>query len=143
MIDITPHILVWLACCKEVWGNWYKKLDNGEDEFGEVEQALFSSLVLSSINMVNRPDLDKCYKLLFAVYKADVEDYRSVCTKQKSGNIYCESKVIKFDKDTVLPIKAIDSIGTMQEGKPYVELKINEHEYILESIDNLSIKINI
>lgn len=79
MIDITQYVLAWIACCKEVWDRWFKELDNGEDEFGEVEQALFSSLVLSVTNITDRPGLPECYKVLRAVYKDDAEGYRSLC----------------------------------------------------------------
>jgi hypothetical protein len=143
MKDMTQYILVWLACCKEVWERWFKELDNGEDEFSEVEQALFSSLVLSAANMANRPNLPDCYQFLSAVYKADVDGHRSVCRQQKAGNIYCESKVMKFEKGRSLPIKSIDFMGTMLDGTPYAELRLNDREYILEPVDNLSIMMNI
>ncbi len=143
MKDITRYILVWLACCKEVWERWFKELDNGEDEFGEVEQALFSSLVLSVTGIADRPDLLDSYELLSAVYKADIDDYRSVCTQQKAGNIYCESKVMKFEKGASLPIKSIDFMGTMLDGTPYAELKLSDREYILEPVDNLNIMMDI
>lgn len=143
MLDITQHILIWLACCKEVWERWFKEHDNGEDEFNEVEQALFSSLVLSATGMIDRPDLYNCYKLLSAVYIVDVNDYRSVCKHQKAGNVYCESKIMEFKKGVSLPIQSIDFMGRMLDGTPYAELKINDQEYILEPIDNLSIKMNI
>lgn len=143
MKDITQYILVWLACCKDVWERWFKELDNGEDEFGEVEQALFSSLVLSSTDMADRPALRDSYQLLSAIYKTDVDDYRSVCRQQNAGNIYCENKVMKFEKGASLPIKSIDFMGTMLDGTPYAELKLNDREYILEPVDNLSIMMNI
>jgi hypothetical protein len=143
MKDMTQYILVWLTCCKEVWERWFKELDNGEDEFGEVEQALFSSLVLSATNMIDRPGLPDCYQLLSAVYREDVNGYRSVCKQQKAGNIYCESKVMKFKKGASLPIKSIDFMGRMLDGTPYAELKLNEREFILEPVENLNIMMNI
>jgi hypothetical protein len=42
---------------------------------------------------------------------------------------------------TVIPIKSIDFMGTMLDGSPYAELKVNENEYILEKIKNISISI--
>lgn len=143
MKDVTQYILVWLACCKDVWERWFKELENGEEEFGEVEQALFSSLVLSSIDITDRLALRDSYQLLSAVYKTDIDGYRPVCQKQKAGNIYCESKVMKFEKGASLLIESIDFMGTMLDGVPYAELKLNDREYVLEPVDNLSIILNV
>lgn len=142
-MDITQYILVWLSCCRDVWDRWFKDRENGQDEFIEVEESLFSAMVLSVTNITERPELPDCYNLLSAVYKYNVDGFRSVCKKQKAGNIYCKTKVVKLEKGTSLPILAIDSMGTMLDGTPYAELKISDKEYILEPIDNLRIKINI
>lgn len=143
MVDMTDQVLVWLTCCEEVWNRWFNELDSGEDEFGEVEQALFSSLVLSTTNIIDRPSLPDCYKLLSGVYRADVDGYRSVCKQQKAGNIYCESRVMKFKKGEKLPVKSIDFMGRMLDGSPYVELELNDKEFILEPVSNLKIMMKI
>ena len=91
MLDITNRISLWVSCCSEVSDRWFKELENGEDEFLRVEEALFSSLVLSAIETVDRPSLIESYGLLTAEYRKDVDDARSVCRKQKAGNIFCEN----------------------------------------------------
>ena len=141
--DITQYILAWTSCCNEIWDNWFCNVENGEDEFLEVEEVLFSSLVLSQLSLENRPNLDDCYKLLRARYKTDGEEQRSVCRLQKSGTIYCQRKTIKFKKDNIVPIKSIDVMGTMLNRKPYVEIKLNNDEYLLEPIENVKIEICI
>jgi|SRR5690554_1149848 len=142
MIDITQCIFAWVTCCRDVWERWFKDREDGQDEFIEVEEALFSALVLSAINMVERPILSDRYTLLTAVYKNNVGGYRSICKRQKAGNIYCESRVVRFESGASFPILSIDFMGTMLDGTPYAELKISDQEYILEPIDNLGIKIN-
>lgn len=142
MIDITQYVLVWLACCKEVWERWFKELDNSEDKFYEVEQVLFSSLVVSAVNVDNRLSLSDFYKKLSAAYKDDIDGYRSICKQQKAGNIFCENKVVRFSKGTVFSVKSIDFMGTMLDGKPYVELQVNDKEFVLEPVENLSFKLN-
>lgn len=130
-------------CCKEVWMKYFSSNENGDDEFCEVEEALFSTLVLSNIKLVERPKLRACYPLLRGVYKHDVADERSVCKRQKAGNIFCQSKKITYSKNTSLPIRSIDVLGTMLDGEPYVELIITNQEFILEPLVNLDIKIDM
>lgn len=130
-------------CCKEMWNTWFANLENGNDEFLEVEEALFSTLVLSHLELTKRPSLNEVYPLLKGIYKEDVKADRSVCAKQKAGNIYCQSKKIFYQKNTSLPIKSIDFMGTMLDGEPYVELFINNEEYLLEPLANLNIIVNI
>lgn len=143
MIDVTKYITTWVMCCKEVWGKWFLSSENGEDEFYEVEEALFSTLVLSNVKLIERPKLRECYVLLKGVYKYDVAGERSVCKRQKAGNIFCQSKKVAYDKHTSLAIRSIDVLGTMLDGEPYAELIITDQEFILEPLVNLDIKIDI
>jgi len=143
MRDITKYIAIWVMCCKEVWSKWFSTNENGEDEFYEVEEALFSALVLSNIGLVERPKLRACYALLKGTFKYDVVGDRSVCKRQKAGNIFCQSKKIAYDKNISLPIRSIDPLGTMLDGEPYAELMISDQEYILEPLVNIDIKIDI
>jgi hypothetical protein len=130
-------------CCKDVWSKWFSSSENGEDEFYEVEEALFSTIVLSNIELVERPKLRACYALLKGIYKHDVASERSVCKRQKAGNIFCQSKKVAYEKNTSLPIRSIDALGTMLDGEPYAELMITDQEYILEPLVNIDIKIDI
>ena len=141
MLDITNRISLWVSCCSEVSDRWFKELENGEDEFLRVEEALFSSLVLSAIETVDRPSLIESYGLLTAEYRKDVDDARSVCRKQKAGNIFCSCRAIKQIQGTRLRVKSIDALGTMLEGYAYAELWLNEKEFILEPVENLNFRI--
>jgi hypothetical protein len=143
MLDVTKQITKWVLCCNEVWTNWFASNENGDDEFYEVEEALFSTLVLSNIALSERPRLSECYALLTGVYKHDIADERSVCKRQTAGNIFCQSKKIIYSKNTSLPIKSIDFMGTMLDGQPYAELSIGNQEFILEPLININININI
>lgn len=143
MVDITKYIATWVMCCKEVWDKWFLREENGEDEFYEIEEALFSTLVLSKVQLIERPKLNECYTLLKGVYKYDMADERSVCKYQKAGNIFCQSKKVAYEKNTSLSIKSIDVLGTMLDGEPYAELAISDKEFILEPLVNLDIKIDI
>lgn len=143
MRDITKYIAIWVMCCKEIWAKWFSTDKNGEDEFYEVEEALFSALVLSKIGLTERPKLKEYYTLLKGIYKHDVRGNRSVCKRQKAGNIFCQSKKVAYGKNASLPIRSIDPLGTMLDGEPYAELMINDQEYILEPLVNIDIKINI
>ncbi len=141
MLDITPYILDWVHCCRDIWDKWFSVLKNGSDEFIEVENALFSSLVLSQTKITNRPNLNECYKLLEATYNYDIAEQRSICSYQKSGNIFCINKDISISKGSSYPIKSIDFMGTMLNDEPYVEIWWNENNFLLEQIKNVSISI--
>lgn len=143
MIDITKDIYTWLSCCSELWKEWFKCLENGEDEFLEVEEILFSSLVLSKLDLIERPRMGDCFKLMYVTYQKEINENRSICRMQKSGNIYCESKIIKCNKGEVFPIRQIDSLGTMLHGKAYVEVKLSDDEWVLEFMENIQIQIDI
>ena len=142
MKDVTAHVTNWINCCKDVWGTWFANTENAVDEFIEVEEALFSTLVLSHLELTKRPPLNEAYNLLEGVYRQDMKAMRSLCVIQKAGNIYCKSKEIAYPKNMSLPIKSIDFMGTMLNGEqPYVELIVNDKEFILEPLSNLKIVV--
>ncbi|MFK5893794.1 MAG: hypothetical protein QM504_11290 [Pseudomonadota bacterium] len=41
----------------EVWNTWFANIENGDDEFSEVEEVLFSTLVLAHLDLVKRSSL--------------------------------------------------------------------------------------
>lgn len=143
MKDITKYVITWVMCCEEIWTTWFANIENGDDEFLEVEEALFSTLVLSHLKLTRRPSLNEVYPLLKGVYKEEMKVVRSVCVKQKAGNIYCQSNEVVYPKNTSLPIKYIDFMGTMLDGEPYAELIISDEEYLLEPLANLNIIASI
>jgi hypothetical protein len=140
MRDITDDTLIWVACCRDVWEKWFANLENGDDEFFEVEDALFSSLVLSKLELKNRPNLNECKNFLRAVYKRDISEMKSVCRKQPSGNIFCTSEMIDQKKGQEFSVKSIDVNGTMLDGSAYAEVQISKTEFVLEDLDNLHLK---
>ena len=140
MLDITNDITTWVKCCQEVWSLWFIDRENGEDEFFEVEEALFSALVLSNLNLTHKPTIKKSYGLLKGVYRFDINSERSVCKQHKTGNINCQSKQVTYKKEDKLDIQSIDFMGRMLDNKPYVELRISDQEFILEPLVNLEIK---
>ena len=98
MVDISCLLRNWVECCREVWTKWFMERENGEDEFYEVEAALFSALVLSDFLDCHRPPLHEVYPRLEASYLDDLQAVRPVCRKQKAGNIFCEARRVEFKK---------------------------------------------
>ena len=139
MVDISEEIRAWTKCCVELWDNWFVDIENGADEFLEVEDTIFSTLVLSQLPLDQRPRLDEVYRRLRATYREDLNSERSVCCVQKNGNIYCESSKVVQKKGTWLRVRAIDCLGTMLNGEAYVELEVGNGKCVLEPIDNLKI----
>ncbi|MFT4926246.1 MAG: hypothetical protein ACI8WB_002344 [Phenylobacterium sp.] len=139
MQDITSNVKIWIACCRDVWGKWFVELEDGEDEFLAVEEALLSALVLAKIEGDSRPSIDKFYEAMKATYKIDINDFRSVCSIQKAGNTYCKSEKIVLSKAQEFDVKSIDSIGVILDGIPYVELQLEVNKFILEPVESLNV----
>ena len=142
MKDITQYLKIWANCCRELWDGWFANLDNGDDEFFEVENALFSALVLSQLEISPRPNLDDIYPRLTATYINDVRAQRSVCRVQKAGNIFCAHREVEHLQGQTFSVKSIDCLGTMLDGAAYIELALEGGEYVLEPLENLSIAID-
>ncbi len=139
MEDITELILTWTSCCTDVWLRWFKNIDNAEDEFIEVEEALFSALVLPALKLHERPSLSESYSFFQAEYKKDICDKRSICKRQKAGNLHCESSHMDILLGSRMSIINIDFMGTLIDEKPYAELIINDSQVLLEPLINLRI----
>ena len=140
MIDITKDIMTWISCCNNLWINIFKKNEDGLHDFYEIENALFSTLVISKLDIDINVALDEFYKFLIVEYQVSVDTNRQVCVQQKAGNIFCKNKCLSIKKGAVYPVNNIDSTGQMQSGNPCVQLKIDSNKFILERPENLIYK---
>lgn len=66
-----------------------------------------------------------------------IEDQtRQVCVVQRAGNVFCRPQSISVPAESKLHVESIDTMGTMGNGMPYVEVKFRDG-YFLESPDLL------
>jgi hypothetical protein len=130
--DVTNLVLAWAECSKAVWVNLFKEQHNAIDHYQEIENSLFRSLVTDkmAVAFVEPSNLE-------VMYQSKVDGPRQVCSRQKSGNIFCESKNVSLDADVFYKLRAIDPLGTMMDGEPYAEVVYQGESYILEPITAL------
>lgn len=103
----------------------------------EVEDVLFRILVIRSLNQAeSTPTVQNLLARLRVQYVSDFQENRQVCTTQKAGNIFCKTEVVTLKKGTDYRIKNIDTMGTMMNSEPYVEVIVGER-FVLESPKNL------
>jgi hypothetical protein len=143
MQDITNEVITWISCCQDIWNNWFSVLEDGEDEFLAVEDALFSSLVLAKIKGRFRLSTDECYKNMRVSYKVDVSDYRTVCSTAKARNIYCKSENMELHREQGFEVRSIDPMGVMLDGIPYAELQLETNNFFLEPVTNLNFMVAV
>jgi hypothetical protein len=138
MKDISHLIYFWIGCCGDLWRTKFLMRVDGAYDFPEIEDALFRILVMrvshQNLSTLATPEF---FRRLRVRYKSDFDENRQVCAMQKAGNILCKTEVVMLRKENDYTIKGIDTMGTMMDSKPYVEVVIGEN-FILEPPENLS-----
>lgn len=137
MKDVTELVLHWFKCSNDIWFRWFADREDGADEYISVESALLDSLVIDKL-CIGRSDLPggELFESLRVTYVRSVDDHRVLCHEQKNGNVYGESVKVEIPEGSLHRIKSLDSMGTMLDGVPYVELIYNDG-FILEPFENL------
>ena len=137
MKDISRFIHLWIACCNDLWRNWFANRNNGAYDCAEIEELLFHILVTRSLGeAVSNSKTQQFFDRLRVQYLSDFQGERQVCVAQKAGNIFCKTEAITLKKGTAYRIKSIDTMGTMMNSEPYVEVIVGE-KFVLESPKNL------
>ena len=137
MNDVSDLIYFWITCSNDLWRKYFLNRPNGADEFPEIEDALFRVIVVRSVFQV-APTLmlGNLPGLICVHYRSDLMGERQVCHRQKAGNIFCWTEMVTLEKKTEYVVKSIDTMGTMMDSDPYVEVIVGE-KFILESPKNL------
>lgn len=137
MKDLSTHIYFWIACCNDLWRNWFKDRINGAYDCAEIEDSLFRILVVRPLNQsMSESTVQDLIGRLRVQYIDDFQVNRQVCSVQKSGNIFCETEKVSLKKEGRYSIRSIDPMGTMMDSAPYVEVVIGER-FVLEDPANL------
>jgi len=137
MKDISQLIYFWIACCNDLWRKWFAIRSNGSYDFPEIERILFQILVMRSLDkIISTSKAEDLIDKLRVQYVSEIQEDRQVCVTQKSGNVFCKSEYINLKKGIDYRVKSIDTIGTMMDSQPYVEVIVGE-KFVLESPKNL------
>ena len=137
MKDISQPIYFWISCSNDFWRKWFSNRSNGAYDFSEIEEFLFQILVMRSLEQTaSKPKAEDVIDRLRVKYINDFQGTRQVCTTQKTGNIFCKNEEITLNKEINYKVKSIDSMGTMMDSEPYVEVIVGG-KIVLESPKNL------
>ena len=137
MKDISQPIYFWIACSNDLWRKWFANRFNGAYDFSEIEEFLFQILVMRSSEQTSfKPKAEDLIDRLRVQYIIDFQENRQVCTIQKTGSIFCKTEEITLKKEIDYKVKSIDSMGTMMDSEPYVEVIVGG-KIVLESPKNL------
>ena len=137
MKDISKLICLWISCCNDLWRTWFLNRINGAYDFSEIENVLFRVLVMRSLGQdAFTVTLQDFLGRMRVQYKSDFHENRQVCVTQRSGNVFCKTEIISLKKGTNYRIRNIDTVGTMMNSAPYVDVIVGK-KFVLESPDNL------
>jgi hypothetical protein len=137
MKDISQPIYFWISCSNDLWRKWFSNRFNGAYEFSEIEEFLFQILVMRSLEQTeSKPKVEDLINRLRVQYINDFQGNRQVCITQKTGNIFCKNEEITLNKEIDYKVKSIDSMGTMMDSEPYVEVIVGG-KIVLETPENL------
>lgn len=132
MKDVTDLVTGWARCSHDVWNRWFKSRHDGWHEFINVEEALFSALVIEQLDLY--PMSSKQFLSLTRVnFPSGLNAERSVFVRQKHGGGYGRPKRVELEAGTRCKILRADSTGRMIGGLPFLEVELGR-EYFAEPI---------
>lgn len=136
MIDVTALIRAWICCSNDLWLRWFASEERGASEFSCIEMALLNAMVLDRGGLSSKGlSPENFFERLRAIYTVSInEQIRQLCVVQRSGNVFCRPQSVSAQAGTIFHVKSIDTMGTMENGRPYVEIDFG-NGYVLESPD--------
>lgn len=144
MTDVTGLVLQWIRCSNELWSRWFSSTERGASEFPSVELALLKAMVLERGGLsCEGLSPENFFEKLWAIYPTCMGDeVRQLCVVQRSGNVFCRPRGVSIAAGEKFRVKSIDTMGTMDDGRPYVEVAFGDG-YILESPDSVDFAIEL
>jgi hypothetical protein len=142
MTSVTALVLQWIHCSNDLWSRWFAATERGASEFPEVELALLQVMVLDRGNLSSK-DLspENFFEKLWVIYPTRIDgQVRQLCVVQRSGNVLCRPHSVSIAAGDEFKVKSIDTMGTMENGRPYIELAFGDG-YILEAPDSVEFAI--
>jgi hypothetical protein len=142
MTDVTALVRHWISCSNDLWSRWFASTDTGASEFPGIELALLNAMVLERGDLSCKGlSTENFFEKLRVIYPTSMNDQiKQLCVVQRSGNVFCRPHSVSVSAGNILRVKSIDTMGTMQNGQPYVEVKFGDG-YLLEVPDSLEFAI--
>lgn len=144
MIDVTDLVRQWICCSNDLWVRWFSSKEAGVSEFPGIELALLNAMVLERGALSCKGvSIESFFERLWVIYPMSIDDQiRQFCVVQRSGNVFCRPHSVSFSAGSKFHVKSIDTMGTMENGRPYVEVKFGDG-YLLESPDLVDFSITL
>jgi hypothetical protein len=142
MINVTTLVRQWIYCSNDLWSRWFASTESGAHQFSDVELALLSAMVLERGDLSRMGvTVENFFERLLVIYPNSInEQTRQFCVVQNSGNIFCKPQIVSMPSGSKFKVESIDTIGTMDDGRPYVEVEFG-NGYLLESPDSIEFAI--
>lgn len=144
MTDLTVLLRQWISCSNDLWSRWFSSTESGASEFPDIELALLRAMVFDKASLASKGlSVDNFFERLRVVYPSSIDDeVRQFCVVQRAGNIFCRPYCLSVSAGSTFQVRSIDTMGTMDSGRPYVEVKF-DGGYILESPDFVEFAIEL
>lgn len=144
MIHVTALIRDWIRCSNDLWSRWFASTAKGASEFPDIERALLNAMVLERGGLSSKGvSPENIFQRMRVVYAVPIDEQtRQLCVVQRSGNVFCRPEIVSARAGSQFEVKSIDTMGTMQNSRPYVEVKFGGG-YILESPDSVDFVIEL
>jgi hypothetical protein len=138
MIDVTALVRQWILCSNDLWSRWFASTERGASEFLGIELALLDAMVLERGDLSCKGlSIENFFEKLHVIYPTSINhQVKQLCLAQRTGNIFCKPHTVSVSAGDKFRVKSIDTMGTMQGGRPYVEVQFGDG-YILESPDSV------
>jgi hypothetical protein len=142
MTDVTALVRHWINCSNDLWLRWFSSTERGASEFLNIELALLNVMVLERGGFLETGwSIENFFEKLWAIYPMSIDDQvRQLCVVQRAGNVFCRPYSLSVSTGEKFRVKSIDTMGTMENGRPYIEVKFGDG-YILESPDSIEFAI--
>ncbi len=144
MIDVTALVREWICCSNDLWSRWFASAGRGASEFPGIEMALLNAMVLERGGLSSKGlSAENFFESMRAIYPVSIDEKtRQLCVVQRSGNVFCRPHSMSVQAGARFHVKSIDTMGTMENGRPYVEIEFGDG-YILESPDSVEFAIEL
>jgi hypothetical protein len=135
MIDVTYLVRRWIYCSNDLWMRWFSSEEGAAGDYCDIEVALLKNIVLDDDRLVGAGLTENSFiDKLRVIYPVAINESRQMCIAQRAGNIFCSPCVISMSAGDALRVESVNTVGVMQNGRPYVEV-LYGGGYFLESPD--------
>lgn len=132
MKDVTDLVIAWSRCSHDVWTRWFKPREDGWHEFIDVDEALFSALVIEQLDLY--PLSTKQFlSSTWVNFNSGLDAERTVFVRQKHGGTFGKRRRVELDSGTRCKVVCFNSTEMPIDGTPSMDLELGR-EFFEEPI---------